>query len=102
MTPENLLAYCKLLLRQASTTAFDDEISNLISACLLDLELSGIDGTNPDELIKRAIGIYVKAHFGSENPDREGLIEVYESLKRHLALSQKYGEVLPHEKISAD
>lgn len=97
-----LLNYCKLLLRQASTTTFDDEISNLISACLLDLDLSGIDGTNPDDLIKRAVGIYVKAHFGSENPDREGLIEVYESLKRHLALSKKYGEVLPHEETSTN
>lgn len=101
MTPENLLAYCKLLLRQTSTTAFDLEIKNLISACLLDLNLSGVIKAD-DELVKRAVGIYVKAHFGSENPDREGLIEVYNSLKSHLALSQKYGEVLPHEKISAD
>ena len=97
MTNTELLAYCKILLRQSSTTAFDVEIENLISACLLDLELSGIYGAT-DNLIKRAIGIYVKAHFGSENPDREGLIEVYNSLKSHLALSKKYGEVLPHEK----
>lgn len=100
MTPE-LLKYCKILLRQATTTAFDDEIKSLIEACLLDLNISGV-GKAEDELVKRAVGIYVKAHFGSENPDREGLIECYRSLKIHLALSQKYGDELPHEKISSN
>lgn len=96
MTPE-LLKHCKILLRQATTTAFDDEIETLIEACLLDLKLSGVEKTD-DDLVKRAVGIYVKAHFGSENPDREGLIECYNSLKTHLALSEKYGDELPHEK----
>lgn len=96
MTPE-LLKHCKILLRQATTTAFDDEIETLIEACLLDLKLSGVE-KNDDDLVKRAVGIYVKAHFGSENPDREGLIECYKSLKTHLALSEKYGDELPHEK----
>lgn len=100
MTPE-LLKYCKLLLRQATTDAFDDEIKSLINACLLDLNISGV-GEVEDELVKRAVGIYVKAHFGSENPDRDGLIECYKSLKIHLALSQKYGDELPHEKISSN
>lgn len=100
MTPE-LLKYCKLLLRQATTDAFDDEIKSLINACLLDLNISGV-GEVEDELIKRAVGIYVKAHFGSENPDRDGLIECYKSLKIHLALSQKYGDELPHEKTSGN
>jgi hypothetical protein len=96
MTPE-LLKYCKILLRQVTTTAFDDEIETLIEACLLDLKLSGVEKID-DDLVKRAVGIYVKAHFGSENPDREGLIECYKSLKTHLALSEKYGDELPHEK----
>lgn len=100
MTPE-LLKYCKLLLRQATTDVFDDEIKSLIDACLLDLKISGV-GEVEDELIKRAVGIYVKAHFGSENPDRDGLIECYRSLKIHLALSQKYGDELPHEKTSGN
>lgn len=96
MTPE-LLKHCKILLRQATTTAFDEEIETLIEACLLDLKLSGVEKID-DDLVKRAVGIYVKAHFGSENPDREGLIECYNSLKTHLALSEKYGDELPHEK----
>jgi hypothetical protein len=100
MTPE-LLKYCKILLRQAKTTAFDEEIKSLIEACLLDLKISGVEKLD-DELVKRAVGIYVKAHFGSENPDREGLLECYRSLKIHLALSEKYGDELPHEKISSN
>lgn len=88
-------------MRQATTEAFDEEIKSLIEACLLDLKISGV-GEVEDELIKRAVGIYVKAHFGSENPDRDGLIECYKSLKIHLALSQKYGDELPHEKISSN
>lgn len=96
MTPE-LLKHCKILLRQATTTAFDEEIETLIEACLLDLKLSGVEKID-DDLVKRAVGIYVKAHFGSENPDREGLIECFKSLKTHLALSEKYGDELPHEK----
>lgn len=88
-------------MRQATTEAFDEEIKSLIDACLLDLKISGV-GEVEDELIKRAVGIYVKAHFGSENPDRDGLIECYKSLKIHLALSQKYGDELPHEKISSN
>lgn len=99
MTPDNLLPYCKILLRQAKTQAFDEEIKSLISACLLDLSISGVEKTD-DDLIKRAVGIYVKAHFGSENPDRDGLIQCYDALKIHLALSQKYGDELPHEKNS--
>lgn len=101
MTPETLLPYCKILLRQAKTQAFDDEVKNLIEACFLDLSLSGVEKMD-DELVKRAVGIYVKAHFGSENPDWEGLIQCYNALKVHLALSEKYGDELPHEKIRRD
>lgn len=99
MNNPELLEYCKVLLRQKDTTVFDEEIENLIEACLLDLNLSGVEFYE-DDLVKRAVGLYVKAHFGSENPDREGLVECYNSLKTHLSISRKYGEVLPHEEIS--
>lgn len=77
-----------------SNTAFDSEISDLISAAQSDLKLSGIleskvnDDTDP--LIKRAIIIYVKANFGWNNPDAERLQQSYNMLKIHLALSQEY------------
>jgi len=33
---------------------------------------------------------YVKAHFGYNNPDSDRLKEAYDSLKRHLALTESY------------
>jgi len=83
----------KIALR-ISNTAFDAEINDLIAAARADLKLSGIleskvnDDTDP--LIKRAITVYVKAHFGWNNPDSEKLQQSYEMLKRHLSLSQEY------------
>ena len=91
-----LLDDIKLTLR-ISNTAFDSEISDLISAAQSDLKLSGVleskvnDDTDP--LIKRAIIIYVKANFGWNNPDAERLQHSYNMLKIHLALSQEYAEV---------
>lgn len=96
MSSEELLSFCKILLRQKNTTAFDDEILSLIEACFADLKLSGVRDFE-NELIKRAVGLYVKAHFGFDNPDRDGLITCYESLKLHLSISKMYGEVLSNE-----
>ena len=83
----------KIALR-ISNTAYDSEINDLVAAARADLKLSGIleskvnDDTDP--LIKRAITVYVKAHFGWNNPDSEKLQQSYEMLKRHLSLSQEY------------
>ena len=100
-----------------SNTAFDSEINDLISAAQSDLALSGVNVNKTvtetftpeptdeepepqpieievlDPLIKRAITIYVKAHFGWNNPDAEKLQQSYDMLKCHLALSQEYAEV---------
>ncbi|MDO5715756.1 MAG: DNA-packaging protein [Tissierellia bacterium] len=91
-----LLKHCKMLLRLMDTAAFDEEIETIIDACLLDLDLSGVEKLDGD-LIKRAVGIYVKANFGSGNPDSRGLSRAYFILKTHLCTSRKYGEELPHE-----
>ena len=83
----------KIALR-ISNTAYDSEINDLVAAARADLKLSGIleskvnDDTDP--LIKRAITVYVKAHFGWNNPDTERLQQSYDMLKCHLALSQEY------------
>jgi len=78
-------------------TAYDTEITDLISAAQADLQLSGIlpekvvDTT--DSLVKRAISIYCKANFGLNNPDAEKYGKSYDMLKTHLALSAEYTEV---------
>lgn len=77
-----------------STDVFDDEINDLIEAARQDLILSGVSETkasnDEDPLIKRAITIYAKAHFGWDNPDAERLQQSYDMLKMHLTLSQEY------------
>lgn len=83
----------KLALR-ISNTAFDGEITDLISAARSDLQLSGVleskANDDTDALIKRAIVVYCKANFGWNNPDAEKLQQSYNMLKMHLSLSQEY------------
>lgn len=79
-------------------TVFDDEIIDLISACKLDLSISGIAIIkDADPLIKQAIKTYVKANFGLDNKDGEKYMESYEAIKRHLALCGDYNVELIEE-----
>lgn len=90
-----MLETIKLLLR-ISNNAFDNEINDLISAARVDLIISGVlavkANSDTDALIKRAIALYVKAHFGYDNPDYDKLLQSYNMLKIHLALSAEYTE----------
>lgn len=72
------------------SSAFDDEITDLIEAAQLDLQASGVNVTIDDKLIQRAITIYCKAQFGLENPDSEKFTRSYEHLKTLLGLAEKY------------
>lgn len=72
----------------------DTEIRDLIDAAKADLILSGVhkDKVNDgDPLIKRAITVYCKAHFGYDDPKiTERFEQSYMSLKHHLTLSTEY------------
>lgn len=71
--------------------ALNDEITDLISAATLDLEISGVVNVDEaDPLIKRAIVLYCKANFGMSNPDMERFQSCYDMLKNHLAISLDY------------
>jgi hypothetical protein len=87
-----ILIDCKTALRISSaTTAYDTEVTDLISSAKADLALSGVLVTSDtDALVKRAILTYVKANFGWNNPDAEKLQSSYEMLKQHLTLSTDY------------
>lgn len=77
---------------RVSGTDQDVEIQDLIEAAKADLKLSGINESkivDTDPLIKRAVIVYCKAHFGYDDMG-ERFAESYESLKRHLALSIEY------------
>lgn len=116
-----LLDDVKTALR-VSGTALDFEVQDLIDAAKADLKISGIntektitvivDQTpeptegNPepeqvlvemevmDPLIKRAITVYCKAHFGWDNPEADRFAQSYIMLKQHLALSAEYAEAV--------
>lgn len=90
-----MLETCKQYLRITSNS-FDDEITDLIEACKMELELVGIASTlidDPDYLIKRAITLYVKAYFGYDNLDFDKLVNSYVMLRNHLSSSTDYTEV---------
>lgn len=79
---------------RVSGTDFDIEIQDLIEAAKADLKLSGVHEDKikgDDPLIKRAIIVYCKAHFGYDDPKvAERFEQAYFSLKHHLTLSTEY------------
>jgi hypothetical protein len=86
------LADVKKVLRITSS-AYDTEVSNLISAAQEDLKIFSIvpeKVVDTDPLVRNAIITYVKAQFGWDNPDSEKLMTSYESQKSALALVRKY------------
>lgn len=85
-----MLEKVKLALR-ISTDSFDEEIEDLIEACKIDLNISGVNEVDEDDaLIRRAILIYCKANFGLDNKDSEKYEKSYTMLKQHLSLSSDY------------
>lgn len=85
-----MLDKVKLALRIKSS-AFDDEINELIESAKLDLSISGVktdDLKNP--LIIHAIKIYCKANFGLDNKDAEKYYKSYVLLKEHLSLCKEF------------
>lgn len=79
---------------RVSGNDLDNEIKDLIEAAKADLILSGVHKDkvkDNDPLIKRAITVYCKAHFGYDDPKlSERFQESYTSLKHHLTLSTEY------------
>ncbi|SMO54995.1 head-tail connector protein [Melghirimyces algeriensis] len=84
----------KLALR-VTAVEFDSEIQDLIDGAKLDLQLSGVVNlVDTDPLIKRAVIVYCKAHFGYDNPEADRFLRSYDLLKMHLTLSSDYTEVI--------
>ena len=89
-----------------SNTAYDTEVNDLIEDSKADLLTSGLKQTkmndfdlDPDSepLIKNAIIFYVKAMFGYDNDDADGLKKSYIMRKQKLLLDKDYKEVLANE-----
>ncbi len=82
---------------RVSGTSLDTEIQDLIDAAKADLQLSGVHPSkiiDTDPLIKRAVVVYCKAHFGWDNPEADRFAQSYTMLKQHLTLSAEYTEAV--------
>jgi hypothetical protein len=89
----NLLDDVRLSLR-LTQDIFDSEIQDIIDACKRDLILSGVSASivnrkRIDPLIKRAITLYSKGHFGYADIT-EKYLQSYEMLKISLCLAGDY------------
>lgn len=89
MASATTLAAVKMALR-VSTTAFDNEISGLIDAALLDMGIAGV--TNDDEtdaLVLRAVVTYCRLNFGQPD-DYNRLKASYDEQKAQLGMATGY------------
>lgn len=85
----NILQAAKLALR-ITTTAFDDQISDLIDAALLDLETAGVTKVDPnDALVRQAVITYVRMHFG-EPDEWDRLKASYDEQKAQMSTRTGY------------
>lgn len=78
-----------------TTTALDSEITGLLDACKLDLQLAGISlerMAEDDPLLKRAMLTYVKANFGY-GQDSDKFLRSYNTLKLLLRDVGDYDEL---------
>lgn len=84
-----MLEKVRLALR-VTTTAFDSEIEDLISAALADLGIAGVLTDNIDDpLIIRAVITYCKANFG-ESDQYDRLKAAYDEQKAQLQTATGY------------
>lgn len=84
-----MLEKVKLALR-ISTTAYDNELMNLIGAAQLDLGIAGVDvPAELDAICEIAIITYCKMHFGMPE-DAERLKKSYDEQKAQLSMASGY------------
>ena len=75
-----------------TTSAFDEELQDLIEAALLDLGIAGVDNTlTNNKMVQRAVITYCRMMFHSP-ADFENLRWAYESLKGQMAIATGYTE----------
>ena len=72
-----------------TTSAYDDELADLIQAALLDLGIAGVLTEEPDELVQRAVLTYVRMHFGKPD-DYDRLKDSYDAQKGALQIATGY------------
>lgn len=74
---------------RVSTSDLDGEITDLLEAAKADLELAGVEATDYDPLIVRAVITYCRCHFSSPT-DYDRLKAAYDEQKAQLMMAQRY------------
>lgn len=87
----DIISAVKMSLR-ISTSAFDDELSELIDACKSDLSMKGVDKIDDNEkLTRQAIKLYCRANFANgDTKERELYADRYEKLAAAMSLCSFY------------
>ena len=87
----DIISAVKMSLR-ISTSAFDDELSELIDACKSDLAMKGVDKIDDSEkLTRQAIQLYCRANFANgDTKERELYADRYEKLAAAMSLCSFY------------
>lgn len=86
-----MLNAVKLALR-VTTSAFDDQLNQLINAAKKDLSIAGVpDADDSDPLIQTAIISYCRLNFGAPD-DYERLKRSYDEQKMQLGMATGYTE----------
>lgn len=85
-----MLEKVKLALR-IKNNKLDDDITDLIDACKIDLSISGVKKIDEtDALVIQAVKLYCKANFGLDNKDSEKYQKSYDMLKNSMSLCGDY------------
>lgn len=87
-----MLEKIKLSLRIDSDD-LDEEIQDTIDSCKADLKLSGVLESkivDEDSLILRAVKVFCKSEFSTDDREAERYRKSFQMLKDHLCLSMEY------------
>lgn len=84
MLDDELLLAAKIRLRKMNTDILDEDIHQIGSVAIADLQRIGVApryliGQIEDPIIREAILIFINANYGN-NPDREKLMTAYEMM----------------------
>lgn len=91
---DSILAKVKKSLR-ISVDAYDDELTDIIEAALLDMGIAGVANVDvEDRLIIRAITSYARLHLGAPGDygDFDRLKAIYDEQKAQLSTSSAYNQ----------
>lgn len=88
---DELVSFGRSCLR-ITTQSRDDEIRQVMAACLLDLKNGGVVVIDTDDpLIRQCMKLYLKSQFGYD-ANAERFSQAYEHLKFSLSLSGDYNK----------